>query len=122
MLGGLNAQLSATEALFLRDQKPTLAAANLQGLIHKLGEETGLTIVRENVLAPKEMESFVEVPIELSLRGEKKALRDFLFRVQTAPYLLTLPKLIIKEGRSHTNRVMTAEMQVVGYIQAEERK
>jgi len=118
----LETQLSAADALFLQEKKPTLAAANLQGFIHKIGQESGLTIVRENVPSPKERDSFVEVPIELSLSGDMKAVRNFLYRVQTAPYVLTVPKLILKKRYSASNPIFTADVQVVGYIQSEEKK
>ncbi len=118
----LRAQLSRAEGLLLKEKKAPLAAANLQGLLHKLGRETGLTIVRENVLAPKKLKLLVEVPVELSLRGDLKAVRDFLYRVQTAPYLLTLPKLIIKRRPSRANINLTADLRVVGYMQGEEKK
>ncbi len=118
----LNNQLSAAGPLFLQEKKTTLAAAGLQGFIHKIGQESGLTIVRENVLPPKERDSFVEVPIELSMRGDMKAVRNFLYQIQTAPYLLTLPKLILRRGFSAANPTFTADLQVVGYIQTEENK
>ena len=118
----LKTQLSTADALFLQERKPTLAAANLQGFIHKIGQESGLTIVRENVLAPKERESLVEVPVELSLSGDMKAMRNFLYRAQTAPHVLTVPKLILKKRYSASNPIFTADVQVVGYIQSEEKK
>ena len=118
----LKAQVSAAEALFLKESKPTLAAANLQGLIHKIGQESGLSVIRENVLASKPSESFVEVPIELTLRGDMKALREFLYRVQAAPYLLTLSKLVIKKGPPRPNLTFAVDLQVVGYIQGQEKK
>lgn len=118
----LGTQLSSADALFLQEKKPTLAAANLQGFIHKIGQESGLTIVRENVLPPKERDSFVEVPVELSLSGDMKAMRNFLYQVQTAPYVLTVPKLILKKRFSASNPIFTAEVQVVGHIQGEEKK
>ncbi len=120
-LAELQAQLKAAETLFMKETKPTLAAANLQSLVHKIGEESGLSVMREKVLAPKETDSFVEVPLELTLRGDMKGLRDFLYRVQAAPYLLTLPKLIIKNGSSRPNMTFNVELQVVGYIQGQKK-
>ncbi len=117
----LKARFSQAETAFLKEKKTPLAAANLQGLLHKIGQETGLTIVRENVLPAGKPELFGEVAVELSVRGDIKSLRDFLYRVQTAPYLLTLPKLIIRQGPSHIRSNLTADMQVVGYIQGEEK-
>ncbi|MFN3476705.1 MAG: hypothetical protein ACK4Z6_04010, partial [Candidatus Methylomirabilales bacterium] len=45
----LKAQLQQAEGVLLKGEKLPLVAAELQGLLHKLGQEAGLTIVRENV-------------------------------------------------------------------------
>lgn len=118
----LGTQLSAADALLLQEKKPTLAAANLQGLLHKIGQESGLTVLRENVLTSRERDSFVEIPVELSLRGDLAALRNFLYRLQTAPHLLTVPKLLLKRSYGTTNPIFTADVQVLGYVRGEEKK
>ena len=117
----LSAQLDQVEGLLLKEKRAPLAAAKLQGLLHKLCQETGMTIVREKVLAPNNLDLFVEVPVELSLRGDLKSVRDFLYRVQTAPYLLTLPKQIIRRRPSRKNVNLTVALRVVGYMRGEEK-
>ena len=119
---GLKAQLQQAEGLLLKGEKLPLVAAELQGLLHKLGQEAGITIVRENVPPPKKIEVFTQVTVELSVKGELKAIRDFLYRVQTAPKLLTVPKLIIRGTPSRGQTALSADLQVAGYIVGGEEK
>lgn len=119
---GLKAELRQAEGVLLKGEKLPLVAAELQGLLHKLGQEAGLTIVRENVPPPKKIEMFTQVTVELSVKGELKAIRDFLYKVQTAPKLLTVPKLTIRGVASRGLTALSADLQVAGYMTGGEEK
>lgn len=119
---GLKAELRQAEGVLLKGEKLPLVAAELQGLLHKLGQEAGVTIVRENVPPPKKVEMFTQVTVELSVKGELKAIRDFLYKVQTAPKLLTVPKLIIRGVPSRGQTALSADLQVAGYMTGGEEK
>lgn len=114
----LEAPLRQAETLLLRGDKVPLVAAHLQGFLHELGKGAGLAIVRENVPPPREVEMLIEVPVELSLRGGLKSVRDFLYRVQTAPHLLTVPKLVIRRTSSRGGANVAADLRVAGYMLA----
>lgn len=118
----LNARLHEAEELLLKGEKAPLAAAKVQAFVHSFGEETGLTITRENVLRPTQLEAFVEVPVELSLRGDLQGVRDFLYRVQTARNLLVVPKLVIRSSPSPTRTTLSVDMQVAGYMLEDREK
>ena len=119
---GLKAQLHQGEALYFNREKLPLVAAEIQGLLHKLGDEAGLTIIRENVPPPKKVEMLTQVTVELSVRGEMRAIRDFLYKVHTAPKLLTVPKLTIRGTTSRAQPALMADLQVAGYTTGEEEK
>ena len=119
---GLKDQLRKAEALQFSREKLPLAAAEIQGLLHKIGQEAGIKVVRENVPPPKKVEIFTQVTVELSIQGDVKQIRDFLHRIQTAPKLLTVPKLVIRGTTSYGPTPLSAELQVAGYTTAEEEK
>ncbi len=119
-VNALKARLHQAEELLLKGETAPLVAAEVQGLVHRFGQETGLSIVRENVPRPKQTETFVQVPVELSLRGNLQAVRDFLYQVQTAEHLLTVPKLIIRSGRSRAG-TLSVDLRVAGHMRREEK-
>lgn len=114
--GQLRRQLDQAQALLLTGERLPLVAAELQGLLHKLGQESGVTIVRENVLPPKKVDILNQVTVELSVRGDLKALRDFVYKIQTTPKLLTIPKVTVRatHGRGST-APLSMDIQVAGY-------
>ncbi len=117
----LKARLHQAEELLMKGEKAPLAAAEVQGVIHRFGQESSLNIVRENVPPPKQTETFVEVPVELSMRGNLQAVRDFLYRVQMAENLLTVPKLVIRSRRSRDG-TLSVDLRVAGHMRHEEKR
>jgi Tfp pilus assembly protein PilO len=109
------------EALFTGDKLPVVAA-EIQGLLLSMSQESGITIVRQNLPTPKRLEMLTQVSVELSVRGELKAIRDFLYHIQTGPKLLTVPKVAIRGVTSRTNTALTADVQVSGFVLGGEEK
>ena len=118
----LRAQVEQARGWHFHEERLPLEAAEIQGLLHRLGQEAGVTIVRENVPPPKRTGVFTPVTVELSVRGELGTLRDFLYKVQTAPKLLTIPKLIIRGTSARGQTGLSADMQVDGYVTGGEEK
>ena len=112
---GLRAQMRQADELLFSGEKLPVLAASLQGLLHGLGQETGVTIVRENVPPPRKVETFNQVTVELSVKGDLGALRDFLYKIQTSPKLLTVPKLTIRGLSLPGQTALSADLQVAGY-------
>jgi len=112
----LRARAQLARESHFHEEKFPLVAAEIQGLLHRLGQEAGITIVRENVPPPKKSGVFTPVTVELSVRGELGTLRDFLYKIQTASKLLTIPRLIIRGVPSRGQTGLSADMQVDGYM------
>jgi hypothetical protein len=111
----LQARLQEDEGLLFPAEKLSVVAAEIQGLLHTLAQETGVTIVRQNVPAPKKVEMFTQATVEVSLRGEVRAIRDFLYRIQTAGKLLSVPRAAIRGVTSRTQPTVSADITVSGY-------
>ncbi len=116
----LEGRLQEDEGLLFAGERLPVVAAEIQGLLHALGQETGVAILRENVPQPRKADRYTQVTVELSVRGELRAVRDFLYRVQTAPKLLGVPRLAIRGTTSRTQTALTADLQVIGYTLAAE--
>jgi len=118
----LRAQLRQAEALQFPGEKPPLVAAEIQGLLHTVGQEAGITFARENVPAPKKVEMLTQVTVELSVRGELRAIRDFLYMVQAYPKLLTVPRLTIRGAPARGQQPLLADLHVAGFTRGGEEK
>lgn len=118
-----------TELLFaqlkrrlLPGEKLTLAAADLQAMLHKAAGESGVTIASESIRSPKKVEGFTQVGVELSLNSDLKKLRDFLYRIETSPKLLTVPKLTVNASFPRAGAELQVTVVVSGYASALEEK
>ncbi len=110
------------QQLLLPGEKLTLAAADLQAMLHKAAGETGVTIVSESIQAPKKAEELTPVSVELSVNADLKKLRDFLYKIENSGKLLTVPKLIVNAAFPRPGAQLTVVVVVSGYAWAPEEK
>jgi hypothetical protein len=117
------------EALFtqlqrrlLPGEKLTLAAADLQAMLHKIAGESGVTIVSESIHAPKKAEGFTQVAVELSLNADLRRLRDFLYKIESTEKLLTVPKLTVNASFPRPGAELQVTVVVSGFTAALEEK
>jgi hypothetical protein len=117
------------EALFkqlqqrlLPGEKLTLAAADLQAMLHKVAGESGVTIVSESIHVPKKAEGFTQVAVELSLNADLRKLRDFLYKIESAGKLLTVPKLQVNASFPRPGAELQVTVVVSGYTMGLEEK
>lgn len=106
----------------LPGEKLTLAAADLQAMLHKAAGESGVTIVSESIHPPKKAEGFTQVAVELSLNADLKKLRDFLYKIESAGKLLTVPKLMVNASFPRLGAELQVTVVVSGYTSALEEK
>ncbi|MBZ0168860.1 General secretion pathway protein M [Candidatus Methylomirabilis lanthanidiphila] len=122
-------KFAEAEALFtqlqqrlLSGEKLTLAAADLQAMLHKAAGESGVTIVSESIHAPKKTEGFTQVAVELLLNADLRKLRDFLYKIETAGKLLTVPKLHVNASFPRPGAELQVTVVVSGYTMGLEEK
>jgi hypothetical protein len=122
-------KFAEAEALFkqlqqrlLPGEKLTLAAADLQAMLHKAAGESGVTIVSESIHAPGKAEGFTQVSVELASNADLKKLRDFLYKVESASRLLTVPKLIVSAAYPRPGMELQVTVVISGYTSALEEK
>ncbi len=110
------------EEQLLPGDKLTLAAADIQAMLHKAAGETGVTIVSESIRVPKKAEGFTQVSVELSLNADLRKLRDFLYKIETSKKLLTVPKLVVNASFPRMGAELQVSLVVSGYSSALEEK
>lgn len=106
----------------LPGEKLTLAAAELQAMLHKAAGDSGVTIVSESIHAPKKVEGFTQVAVELSLNADLKKLRDFLYKIESASKLLTVPKIQVNASFPRAGAELQVTVVVSGYTMGLEEK
>jgi len=106
----------------LPGEKVTLAAADLQAMLHKVASGSGVTIVSESIHPPKKAEGFTRVAVELSLNANLQKLRDFLYKIESAGKLLTVPKLMVNASFPRPGAELQVTVVVSGYTRALEEK
>ena len=106
----------------LPGEKLTLAAAELQAMLHKAAGQTGVTIVSESIHSPKKAEGFTQVSVELSLNANLEKLRDFLYKIESSGRLLTVPKLTLNASFPRPGAELQVTVAVSGYALAAEEK
>ena len=106
----------------LPGEKLSLAAADLQTILHKAAGESGVTIVSESIHLPKKAEGFTQVSVELSLNSDLKKLRDFLYKIESSGKLFTVPKLMLNASFPRPGAELQVTVVVSGYTSAAEEK
>lgn len=106
----------------LPGEKLTLAAADLQAMLHKAAGESGVTVVSESIQSPQKVEGFTQVSVELILNTDLKKLRDFLYKIESASKLLTVPKLMVNASFPRPGAELQVTMVVTGYTMGLEEK
>jgi len=114
-LESLRVRVSAAESMLLEAGKVPVAAAKVQEVLHKFGQEAGVNIVRESVMRPKELDTVVEVPVELSLKGSLREIQQFLYQVESHNKLLTIPQLAIRSSMA-SNELLSVDLQIAGHM------
>jgi len=99
-------------------EKVALAAADLQALLHKAAGESGVTITSENIHAPKLVEGFTQVSVELSLNTDLRKLRNFLYKIETSEKLLIVPRLLMNAASPRPGVELRVMVVVSGYTLA----
>lgn len=114
-LQAMKSRVSDAEWMLMQEDKVPVVAAEVQEFIHQLGQETGVGIIRESVLHPKEKDLLIEIPVELSLKGSLGDVHQFLHRIETHEKLLTMQKLAVRSSYS-SDKALSVELQLVGYM------
>ncbi len=100
---------------------PTLAAANLQNVLHSLAGEKGVEIQSTQVMRDDQSGDFRRIAVRITVTGDLKQLADFLAAVEHGTTRVAIPFLeISRRGaalRGKAARALSATIEVNAFLQ-----
>jgi Tfp pilus assembly protein PilO len=112
----LRAEVERRRARLLPSDKAPLAASELQNLVKKTAQDTGVEVRSERVLPPNERGGYTEVPVEVTLSGPVRAIASFLHRLEATPVLVAVQDVKVRVVSVGAPRELLATLAVAGYI------
>jgi type II secretory pathway component PulM len=100
---------------------PTLAAANLQNILHGLASEKGVEIQSTQVMRDDAVGEFRRIAVRITVTGDLKPVAEFLAGVEHGPTRVLIPFLeISRRGaalRGKAARALSATIEVTAFLQ-----
>ena len=115
-LNELKQELEKQETAVLRGDKPPIAAAQLSDILRNAATSSGVNITMERTINPSDVQYYVAVPVEIGFKATTERLKELLYKVRTAPFLLTVSDLKIRVVNIGSPVDVYASMIVTGYI------
>lgn len=111
----LRGKVAGAESVLMKENRVPVVAAEMQEKIHRFEQETGVHIVRESVLSSKTHEQYMEIPVELSVKGSLRDIHAFLYKVETNEQLLTIPRLTIRSSGAAAGQ-LSVDVHIAGHM------
>lgn len=89
-------ELKELEKGLIKGDKPAVAAAELQRLCREIAMTSGVDIRTEKTLNPVDSGIYYSIPIEIGFQVTTSKLKDMLLKIETSPFLLTVPEMRIR--------------------------
>ena len=108
------------ESGLLRGKTPTLATVDIQGILKKMVEESGVEVKTMKILEPEDNGYYKALSVQFTFTSGIKELRDILYRIEKSISYLTIRKIGIrsrrKGRRSLENREINSTLTITGYM------
>jgi hypothetical protein len=113
-LTSLEAAVAKGEAGLLTGKTPSLAAADIQNLLHKAAEKCGVDIKTVRVLKPEASgpEMYVSIPVQFTISSTISQLKELIYLIESQPRYLKITK--VRSRSSHTVRRRPTRIQPRG--------
>ena len=125
----LEAGINAYEVALLPGATPPLAAADLQTLLKKFSDSSGLKIQSEKILPHVKRDSYLEIPVQIVANGDIRNLKEFLVAVDSSKIFMAVDNVSLRtvkrrqfvpETRTYVDsNDIQASMTLVGLIHGE---
>jgi Tfp pilus assembly protein PilO len=109
-------QIEKQEKMFLRGSKPPVAAAMLQRFLKEKISSLKLEVKQERTLNPVDADVYLGIPVEIGFKASTEKLKEFLYSLRAAPYLLTVSELKIRVTNISNPVDVYVTVVVTGYI------
>ena len=117
--------LKKEEFGLLTGKTPALAAANIQKVMRAMAEKSQVEIKTVRVLKPTDAggSHYLSIPVQLTISGATRQLKEFLYQIMASPKYLTVQKVAItvrqarsRRGGKNTAEVVNANITVNGFL------
>lgn len=112
------AKLNGLHQKLLKGRTVPLAAAELQKFLDERAAQVGLDIKRERILEPVKTDYYQEIAVEINTMSTLTKLAEFLYQVESAPFVLKIKEFQIRGDNPREPRQMMAKLVVGGLILA----
>lgn len=92
----VNQEMEKLEKVFMRGSKPPVAAAMLQRFLKDKASSLNIEVKLERTLNPVDADVYLGIPVEIGFTSSTEKLKELLYKIRTAPYLLTVSELKIR--------------------------
>ena len=115
-LDALNTTLKQLESRLLTGKTPSLAAVEIQKILHEIAGKSNVQIGKVGILTPKELDrNYVRIPVEFHIIPTVGQLKEILYRIKSCPKSLTVTGLEIKQYALQSTE-MRCRITVAGFM------
>jgi Tfp pilus assembly protein PilO len=115
-LNELKQELEKQEMAVLQGNKPPIAAAALSDILRDAATSSGVNITMERTINPYDVHYYVAVPVEIGFTTTTERLKELLFKIRTAPFLLNVSEIKIRVVNVGNPLDIYASLVVTGLI------
>lgn len=121
-LKAVKQQLERHERAFLKENKPPVAAAELQKTLKDIASSLAIEVKLERTLNPVDADIYLGIPVEIGFTASTDKLQKLLYKLRISPLLLTVSEIKIRVTNiSRPNDIYTT-LVVTGFIRKSEEK
>jgi hypothetical protein len=109
------------ESGLLTGKTPSLAAADIQNILHDMAGQSHVEIKTVRVLKPETLGQgdYVGVPVQFTVTSTIGPLKEFLYRIETSPKYLTVKKVKIMVPSRGRLKGIRSDITVYGFLKRE---
>ena len=115
-VGMVKQEIAKYEKFFLRGSKPPVAAAVLQKFLKENASSLNIEVKLERTLNPVDADAYLGIPVEIGFITSTDKLKELLYKLRTAPYLLTVSELKIRVTNPSDPVDIYTTVVVTGFI------
>ncbi len=112
----LEARIAEEEKRLLPGEKPSLAAAELQKIVNSIIRRQDGIILSGKPLLPKEVDTYLVIPVQVSLNCRVSSLKNILYQLEAYPLLLRIPEVKIKVLKKRSPKDVQVVLVIEGLI------
>jgi len=112
--------LEEAEKGLIPGDKPAVGAAELQKILKDKASQSGIEIRSERIINPVDLDGYTAISVEIVFVSTMARLRDFLYSIETAPFILVIPDMRIRVTNVRNPTDVQVNLTVRGLIKRSE--